>query len=184
MSSGEWIAVIGAIGVVLVNLVTAWRTESKVQALQNDVENNAARSDDKAVLAQQAAQLAAGRIDGKLGEIHQLTNSNLSSVKAELASANDRLQRLEEALAGKVEAIAGKDQALLAKDQALAEKDQAIAEKDQAIAEKDQAIAVKEQTIAAKDAVAVVQDQTIAVKDVAAATAAAAVVPDPGDKRR
>lgn len=96
MSSQEWITIIGAIGLVLVNIITAWRTDTKVKLLQDNQDYNAARVDDKAEEVKQATQETASRVDEKLGQIHELTNSRLTSVQSDLALANDRVAKLEE----------------------------------------------------------------------------------------
>jgi len=77
MTSTEIIAIIGAVGVVLTQIVTAWRTDARVQVMKDNVERSA------------------GVADKKLDKIHDLTNSNLTTVKTDLTLANDRIAKLE-----------------------------------------------------------------------------------------
>jgi Mg2+ and Co2+ transporter CorA len=97
MTSQEWVTIIAAIGLVLTQAITAWRTNTKVQAVQESAER-----------AEHTADIA----DQKLDAIHTLTNSNLQTakdearmIKDELKAANERIANLERILDKTVEVI-------------------------------------------------------------------------------
>jgi hypothetical protein len=81
MSSQEWVTIIGAISLALVNVITAWRSSV-------------------------AKGRIAGQTNSKLDAIHESTNSNLVAVNAELIAANDRIAKLESMLAAQASALA------------------------------------------------------------------------------
>lgn len=101
------IAIIAAVGVVAVQIITAWRTSDKVQSVAADLAEKtdtaarvlAAKTEEVAAgLAAKAKDVAEGANE-KLDVIHKLTNSNLTSLKAELAAANVKIERLEKLVA-------------------------------------------------------------------------------------
>src|SRR5688572_6430981 len=77
LTAGEIVTIIAAVGLVVTQVITALKTVAKVAEVQ---------SEQRAV-----AQVA----DTKLNTIHDLTNSNLTSVKTDLALANDRIEKLQ-----------------------------------------------------------------------------------------
>jgi predicted S18 family serine protease len=106
MSSQELITVIAAVGLVLTNLITAWRTGAQMHTLQETTERTADRADEKATDLKETTKVTAealkavtertaARADEKLDKIHELTNSNLSAVKTDLLLANERIAKLE-----------------------------------------------------------------------------------------
>lgn len=80
MTSQEIVTIISAVGIVLVNLIVAWRAS----AVAKYERAGAAHTADNA--------------SQKLDEIHEQTNSNLASVKADLVLANERIAKLERLL--------------------------------------------------------------------------------------
>ena len=80
MTSSEIVTIIAAIGVVIVNIIVAWRTGIKVEVAQQNTERNMELN------------------STKLDKIHELTNSNLTAVKADLSIANERIIKLENLL--------------------------------------------------------------------------------------
>jgi 5-bromo-4-chloroindolyl phosphate hydrolysis protein len=83
----EWLVIIAAIGVVLVNVVNAYHTNSKVDAARDQARETA-------ILTEETADSTGKKLD----EIHELTNSNLSSVNKQLEQANARIEKLEQLL--------------------------------------------------------------------------------------
>ena len=82
MTSGEIVTIIAAVGLVLTQVITAWRTGVQVEGLRAITGHN--------------ADVA----EAKLDTIHALTNSNLAAATVALAAAEARIARLEqEALA-------------------------------------------------------------------------------------
>lgn len=80
MTSQEIVTIISAVGIVLVNLVVAWRASTVAKYERAGAAHK----------ADSASQ--------KLDEIHEQTNSNLTTVKADLAIANNRIEQLESLL--------------------------------------------------------------------------------------
>ena len=108
------IAIIAALALAAVQIITALQNGRKVDALRYTTETNAislaAKTDTVARdLAQKTEDVAAGLAakaetvaegaNEKLDVIHKLTNSNLTSLKAELAAANVKIERLEKLVA-------------------------------------------------------------------------------------
>jgi hypothetical protein len=73
MSAEGWVMVIAAIGVVAVNVITAWRSSTK----------------------QDAANTKQDVAERKLDVIHDLTNNTLTEFKNELKQALARIKTLE-----------------------------------------------------------------------------------------
>jgi ethanolamine utilization microcompartment shell protein EutS len=65
--------------------------------------NKAAETGAKVETLQKSTDVAAKSSDVKLGEIHQLTNSNLTSVKSDLEMANKKINELQEMVVKLVE---------------------------------------------------------------------------------
>ena len=77
MTSGEITTIISALTVAIVTIIGRWQTGAQV------LENTA------------ITRSAAKKAEDKLNVIHELTNSNLAAVMADLALANDRIAKLE-----------------------------------------------------------------------------------------
>jgi hypothetical protein len=77
MTASDVVTIISACSVALVAIIGAWRVNDKVQTLTD------------------SADRTAHTADKKLDAIHQLTNSNLTTVKTDLAMANERIIKLE-----------------------------------------------------------------------------------------
>ena len=77
MTSGEITTIISALTVAIVTIIGRWQTGEQV------LENTA------------ITRSAAKKAEDKLNVIHELTNSNLAAVMADLALANDRIAKLE-----------------------------------------------------------------------------------------
>jgi hypothetical protein len=97
MTSTEIIAIVSAVALACVQIITAWRTQAKVEAAQAVTAKHDAKADDK------------------LDAIHELTNSNLTAVKTDLTQANDRIAKLEALLSERLpkDATPAKLEALL-----------------------------------------------------------------------
>jgi hypothetical protein len=81
-------ALIGIVGLLVAQAVAAWVTVKngqKVDTLAASVKANAGLAQDTAVAT-----------TGRLEQIHVLTNSNLTSLKAQLAAAEQKIGRLEQ----------------------------------------------------------------------------------------
>lgn len=100
MSSQEITTIIAAVALGLVQIIVAWRTGQKVDDAQRLTARRDAKSDDK------------------LDAIHTLTNSNLHTVTADLAIANERIAKLESMLVTSPPEVAApkKAKATIAKD--------------------------------------------------------------------
>jgi hypothetical protein len=70
MTSQEWITIIGAISIAMVQVITAWRSSVKKERI-------------------------AYAANDKLDAIHTLTNSRMAEVHAALSLANERVVALE-----------------------------------------------------------------------------------------
>lgn len=90
MTSSEIVTIISALAVALVSVITAWRSGAKVEVMQQKAEHS--------------AEVAGEKLDA----IHELTNSNLTAVKAALAKADERIVKLEGMLEAAVTAPHGK----------------------------------------------------------------------------
>jgi hypothetical protein len=97
------VTIIAALSLGAVQVITAWRTAVRVDQARIEL---AAKTDTTArVLAAKTEDVAAGlaskaeevaqEATGKLDQIHTLTNSNLTSLKAQLAEANVKIEKLE-----------------------------------------------------------------------------------------
>jgi hypothetical protein len=95
MTSQEILTIIAAVGLVLTNLVTAWRTSARIQTLQAVTARTVDNVDEKVQDLKDTTKAIAARSDEKLDKIHELTNSNLSAVKTDLYIANERIAKLE-----------------------------------------------------------------------------------------
>lgn len=84
-SSGEWIAVIGAISLALTSIITSMKSakNSEIAALKAGVV--VAKAD--TVLAAVVGTPEKPGLTGQLAEIHTATNSTLSEIRAELKVA-------------------------------------------------------------------------------------------------
>ena len=85
MTSAEIVTIISALGVVIVNVIVAWRTGAKVEAAQANATRHDIRSDERAQAVQATTTRAAAMTDQKLDAIHELANSRLAAVLARVA---------------------------------------------------------------------------------------------------
>lgn len=92
------VLVIGAIGLLIVNTITAWRNSAKSDAIVAKVD----------------------AVDAKAAEIHTLTNSANSKLQADLGVATERILGLEKLMTQMVEANKTAATAKVASDLALA----------------------------------------------------------------
>lgn len=77
MSSQEITTIISALALGIVQVIVAWHAGQKIDQAQMITVKHDAKADDK------------------LDAIHELTNSNLHAVKADLIIANERIAKLE-----------------------------------------------------------------------------------------
>jgi hypothetical protein len=95
MTSQDWVLIIAALSLGIVQIVTAWHTNAKIDYAEQSAIKSADRADQKL-----------DKTQGQLQVIHELTNSNLTSVKEALIAANARIEKLETLLAGSNKASA------------------------------------------------------------------------------
>jgi len=95
------IAIIAAFALAAVQIITALQNGRKTEEVATKL---AAKTEEVAAKLAAKAETVADGASEKLDVIHKLTNSNLTSLKAELAAANVKIERLEKLVADLAEA--------------------------------------------------------------------------------